>query len=261
MTTTRFFAAAALALLAAAPASATTADFHWSRPMGSSRTVEIRNINGAIHAEASKDGILEVIAIRSSKHQDPESVTINVFESNGRLTFCTLYPSRPGNPPNTCDERGNTSHSSSNSDVEVSYRVKVPAGVTLEARTVNGNVEATGMRGPVDASTVNGEIRIATTSWAEASTVNGSVAVAMSASGWPDGLDFRTVNGSIVLDFSDAPNADLHAQTMHGEIDSEFPLQVQGKVRRNMVQGKIGAGGPELALATLNGSIELRRSR
>jgi hypothetical protein len=170
-----------------------------------------------------------VIAIRSSKKQDPESVTINVFEVNGRVTFCTLYPSRPGDPPNTCDERGNTSHSSSNSDVEVSYRVKVPAGVTLEARTVNGDVEASGNARPGGSSTVNGEIRIATTSWAEASTVNGGVAVAMSASGWPDGLDFRTVNGSIVLDFSGAPNADLRAETMHGEIDSEFPLQVQGR--------------------------------
>jgi len=261
MRTTRILPAAALALLLAAPAFAATADFHWSRAIGSARTVEIRNINGAIHAEASKDGTLEVTAIRSSKKHDPESVEINVFEVDGRLTFCTLYPSRPGFPPNTCDERGNTSHSSSNSDVEVTYRVKVPAGVTLEARTVNGDVEARGMRGPVDANTVNGEIRITTSSWAEASTVNGGVAVAMSASGWPDGLDFRTVNGSIVLDFSDAPNAELRAETMHGGIDSEFPLQVNGTIRRNRVQGRLGSGGPELALATLNGSIELRRSR
>jgi hypothetical protein len=261
MRTTRLLPAAALALLFAGPAFGATADFRWSRAIGSARTIVIRNINGAIRAEASNDGTVEVIAIRSSKKNDPESVKINVFEVDGRLTFCTLYPSRPGSPPNTCDERGNTSHSSTNSDVEVSYRVKVPAGVTLEARTVNGDVEASGMRGPVDASTVNGGIRIGTTSWAEASTVNGGVAVVMSGHGWPEGLDFRTVNGSIVLDFADAPNADLHAETMHGEIDSEFPLQVQGKMRRNMMRGTLGSGGPELALATVNGSIELRRAR
>lgn len=260
MRTTSLLPAAAF-LVFAAPTFAATADFRWSRPIGSARTVEIRNINGAIHAEASNDGTVEVIAVRSSKKHDPESVKINVFEVDGRLTFCSLYPSRPGSPPNTCDERGNTSHSSSNSDVEVSYRVKVPAGVTLEAHTVNGDVEATGMRGPVDARTVNGGIRIATTSWAEASTVNGGVAVAMSGHGWPEGLDFRTVNGSIVLDLADAPNADLRAESMNGEIDSEFPLQVVGKVRRNRVEGKLGSGGPELALATLNGSIELRRAR
>jgi len=261
MKTTSLLPGAVLALLFAAPALAATADFRWSRPIGSVRTVEIRNINGAIHAEASKDGTLEVIAIRRSEKNDPESVKINVFEVAGRLTFCTLYPSRPGSPPNTCDEHGNTSHSSSNSDVEVTYRVKVPAGVTLEANTVNGDVEATGMRGPVDARTVNGEIRIATSSWAEASTVNGGVAVAMAGHGWPDDLDFRTVNGSIVLEFADPPNADFHAETMHGDIDSEFPLQVTGKVRHNHVEGTLGAGGPDLALATLNGSIELRHAR
>ena len=83
----------------------------------------------------------------------------------------------------------------------------------------------------------------------------------MAGHGWPDDLDFRTVNGSIVLELADPPNADLHAQTMHGDIDSEFPLQVTGKMARNQVEGTLGAGGPELALATLNGSIELRHSR
>jgi hypothetical protein len=258
--TSSLLAAAALTLFAA-PAFAATADFHWSRSIGSAHTVEIRNIIGAIHAEASNDGTVEVTAIRSSKKHDPESVKINVFEVDGRLTFCSLYPGRPGSPPNTCDERGNHSHSSSDSDVEVSYRVKVPAGVTLEARTVNGDIEATGMLGPVDARTVNGEIKVGTTSWAQASTVNGGVAVAMAGHGWPDGLDFRTVNGSIVLEMADAPNAALRAETMNGAIDSEFPLTVHGKFRRNKVTATLGSGGPELALATLNGSIELRRAR
>ena len=260
MTTSRLLPAAAL-LLVAAPAFATTANFSWSGPVPAGLAVEIRNINGPIHAEASTNGKLEVVAVRSSKKHDPEVVKIEVFEAKGKLTFCTLYPPRQGKPDNTCDERGSTSHGSDADDVWVSYRVKVPAGVTLEAQTVNGDVEASGMRGPVDARTVNGGIRIATTSWAEATTVNGGVAVAMSARGWPDALDFRTVNGSIVLDLSDAPNADLRAETMHGDIDSEFPLQVQGKIRRNQVRGTLGSGGPELALATLNGSIELRRAR
>jgi hypothetical protein len=249
------------ALFLATPAFATVnSDFHWAGTVERGRTVEIRNINGAIHAEPSKDGTLEVTAIRSSRKYDPASVKIEVFEVDGKLTFCSLYPSKAGSPPNTCDERGNTSHSSSSSDVEVSYRIRVPAGVTLEARTVNGDVVARNLEGPVDARTVNGEIKVATASWAQATTVNGSVAVAMAGRGWPDDLDFRTVNGDIVLDFADAPNADLRAETLHGDIDSDFPLKSVGKIRRNRVRATLGSGGPELALATLNGSIELRRT-
>ena len=256
--TTRFLFAA---LLAAGPAFAATSDFRWSGPVASGRTVEIRNINGAIHAEASTGGTLEVIATRYSKKQDPESVRIEVFEGEeGRITFCTLYPSQKGKPANTCDERGVTNHGS-NSDVTVDYRVKVPAGVVLEAFTVNGNVKAVGMKGPVDARTVNGEIRVTTSSWAEATTVNGGVAVEMAARGWPENLEFRSVNGSIVLDLVGAPNASLRAETMHGDIDSDFPLEVTGKIRKNRIQGTLGSGGKELALSTLNGSIELRKAR
>jgi len=261
MRTTSLLPGAALALFLAAPAFAATANFEWSGPVPGGRVVAIRNINGPIHAEPAEGGKLELVAVRSSKKHDPEVVKIQVFEADGKLTFCTLYPARAGKPENTCDERGSTSHGSDADDVSVSYRVKVPAGVTLEAETVNGDVEATAMRGPVDARTVNGEIKIATSSWAQASTVNGGVAVAMAGHGWPDDLDFRTVNGSIVLELADPPNADLHAQTMHGGIDSEFPLQVTGKVGRNRVEGTLGAGGPDLGLATLNGSIELRHAR
>jgi hypothetical protein len=251
----------ALALLLATSAGASTTDeFRWSGPVAAGKTVEIRNINGAIHAEASTNGALEVVAIKSSRHQDPSAVKIQVFEAkDGTLTFCTLYPSRAGSPENTCDERGTTNHGST-SDVEVDYRVRVPKGVTFEARTVNGDVKAVALKGPVDAKTVNGEIRVTTSSWAKAATVNGSVAVEMAGKDWPEDLEFKSVNGSIVLDLTEAPNAALRAETMHGAIDSEFPLEVSGTIRRNKLVGTLGAGGKELALATLNGSIELRRA-
>ena len=254
--------ATSLLLLAlAGPAFAASSSFHWSGPVASGKTVEIRNINGGIRAEASTGGTLEVNALRYSKKQDPESVKIQVFEAkDGTLTFCTVYPSRPGSPENTCDEHGYSSHGSDN-DVRVDYTVRVPAGVALEAHTVNGDVKAVAMKGPVEAQTVNGEIRVTTSSWAEATTVNGGVAVEMAGKGWPEDLEFRSVNGSIVLDLIGSPNASLRAETMHGDIDSEFPLEVSGKIRKNRISGTLGSGGRELALQTLNGSIELRKAR
>ena len=49
--------------------------------------------------------------------------------------------------------------------------------------------------------------------------------------------------------------------SMHGDIDSEFALEVSGKIRKNKISGTLGAGGKELAMTTLNGSIELRKAR
>ena len=46
--------------------------------------------------------------------------------------------------------------------MNVDFVVKVPAGVRLVARTVNGAVEASGLTGDVDAETVNGSVKIET---------------------------------------------------------------------------------------------------
>jgi hypothetical protein len=258
MRTTR---GALLALLLLAPASVRAADdFYWSGTIARGKTVEIRNINGPVIAEPSRNGTLEVTAIRRAKKSDPESVRIEAHQEADRVTFCALYPTKAGSPPNTCDERGKMHSHSENNDVWVEFRVQVPAGVRLEAHTVNGEVKALGLSGPVEAQTVNGEVRVETTSWAEARTVNGSVTVAMAGRGWPDGLDFRTVNGDIRLDVDGAVDADLRAETMNGDIASDYPLTVTGRMKKNHVRATIGKGGPELALATLNGSIELRRS-
>ena len=254
-------AAVVLALLMlVARGAAASDDFYWSGAADRGTTVEIRNINGDIHAEPAHDGKLEVTAIRTSKKDDPESVRIEFAQVGDHLMFCALYPSKKGYPPNTCDSEGRSHSHSDNNDVTVTFRVKVPDGVTLEAHTVNGGIEALELNGPIDAQTVNGEVKLSTTSYAEASTVNGSLEVAMAGRGWPDGLDFRTVNGDIRLDVTDALNADLRAETMNGDIESDFPLTVLGRMKRNQVRATIGHGGPELALATLNGSIALRRA-
>jgi DUF4097 and DUF4098 domain-containing protein YvlB len=247
-------------LLLVARGAAAEGDFYWSGAATRGKTVEIRNINGDIHAEPARDGKLEVTAIRTSKKDDPESVRIEFTQVGDHLMFCALYPTKDGYPANTCDAKGRSHSHSDNNDVTVQFRVKVPAGVTLEAHTVNGGIEALRLSGPIDAQTVNGEVKLSTTSYAEASTVNGSLEVAMDGRGWPDGLAFRTVNGDIRLDVTDAVNADLRAETMNGDIASDFPLTVLGRMKRNKVRATIGHGGTELALATLNGSIELRRA-
>ena len=253
-----------LALLGApraAAASPVADDYYWSGAVKSGQTVAIVGINGSIHAEPAKGNTLEVKAIRSSGQRDPALVRIEMHQEGGRITFCAIYPAPAGSSPNTCDSVERMQNHTESDDLTVDFRVLVPAGVGLSAHTVNGEIDARDLEGPIHAETVNGGIELSTSSYAEASTVNGDVDVAMAAKGWPDGLDFRTVNGSIVLHMSGALNADLKAETMNGDIHTDFPLTMQGRMKRNRLHATIGDGGPELALATLNGSIELRKAR
>ncbi|MGH7724051.1 MAG: DUF4097 family beta strand repeat-containing protein [Candidatus Eiseniibacteriota bacterium] len=243
-----------------APAAfAAEEEFYWKGPLAAGKTIEIRGVNGPIRAEAATGREVEVRAIKRAKKDDPSEVRIETVEHADGVTICALYPNRKGKPPNTCDADGGH-NSSEDCDVWVRFTVRVPAGVKLVARTVNGDVEASGLTASVEATTVNGSIDVATKSYAEATTVNGEIEIEMASSGWPAGLDFRTVNGSIQIEMTGTVNADIEAETLNGSIESDFPLTVAGRVNHNKLRGKLGDGGPRLELSTVNGNIELRRT-
>ena len=146
-----------------------------------------------------------------------------------------------------------------NNDVSVRFVARVPPGVRFVGRTVNGDVDAQGLSGPVTIATVNGSTTFSTTSYGEASTVNGSIRGILGASGWNDGLVFHTVNGSITLDLPSDLSADVRASTVNGEISTDFPMLISGRVSRRHLSGTIGNGGRQLDLETVNGSVRLRR--
>lgn len=149
-------------------------------------------------------------------------------------------------------------------DTLVNFRVQVPAGVLLRAKTVNGDVEADGLGSDVRASTVNGNITVSTSGSARVNTVNGSIEARLGRVGSGD-LAFQTVNGGIEVALPEGAGARVRAETVNGDFDTELPLSIEGNVstRRwgpKKIQGTIGAGGPDIELKTVNGSIRLRRS-
>ena len=68
-----------------------------------------------------------------------------------------------------------------------------------------------------------------------------------------------TVNGSITLTLPPDLNTDVKATTVNGDISSDFPMTISGRVSRRKVEGTIGGGGRLLSLDSVNGSITLKR--
>ena len=232
-------------------------DFEWSFPMTSGKTIEIRGVNGTVQAEYTSGKEVEVSAVKHARRSDPASVRIEVNNTDDGATVCAVYPGAG----NDC-ESGDSWHSHTrNNDVVVDFHVKVPRGVHLDARTVNGNVDVDGLRGHVQANTVNGSISISTSETAEATTVNGSITARVGSSDWDESLQFTTVNGAISVIFPEDVNASVDASSMNGSITSDFPLTVRGKIGRRHLSGRIGHGGGELSMSTVNGSIHLRSSQ
>jgi DUF4097 and DUF4098 domain-containing protein YvlB len=144
-------------------------------------------------------------------------------------------------------------------DVNVSFRVRVPAQVRLKAHTVNGAVKALGLTADAEARTVNGSITIESAGVAQGQTVNGSITASLGQANWSGKLALSTVNGGIHLTAPTSLSTELHASTVNGSIDTDFPLTVQGRVSRRELRGTIAGGGRQLELETVNGSIALKR--
>jgi DUF4097 and DUF4098 domain-containing protein YvlB len=125
--------------------------------------------------------------------------------------------------------------------------------------TVNGDVEAMKLSAPLALSTVNGSVRFSTSETGRAQTVNGSITGALGRADWADTLEFKTVNGTITLTLPADVSTDLSAETLSGDVSTDFPLTATSRSSRRRVSGTIGAGGRMLSLRTVNGVIAVRR--
>jgi DUF4097 and DUF4098 domain-containing protein YvlB len=148
-----------------------------------------------------------------------------------------------------------------NNDVNVEFRVKVPAGVRFVGRTVNGGIEARGITADAEAHTVNGGVRLEATGAARAETVNGGITARLGRTDWTGALKLNTVNGGIEMTMPEGLNTDVKASTVNGDIQTDFPLTVTGRISRRKLDGTIGSGGRLLELGTVNGGIALRKAR
>src|SRR2546422_9915971 len=249
----------AVAALALVPRAVTAqGEFHWKGKIAPGKAIEIKGVNGDVRAVAGS-GDVEVTAVKHARRSDPDDVKIEVVQHEDGVTICAVYPS-DGRRENSCDA-GDSGHMNvRDNDVTVDFSLRVPAGVRFVGKTVNGEVAAADLSGDVEANTVNGSIRISTSGSAEAQTVNGSIEASFGRATWSDALEFRTVNGAITLNLPTGLSTEVRASTVNGDIQTDFPMMVTGRVGPRTLRGTIGSGGRRLALETVNGSIRLRKS-
>lgn len=228
--------------------------WNWSGRIAQGRGIEIRAINGDVSAEVATGTEVEVSAVKRGRRSDPTDVRIEVVEHDGGITICAVYPG----DNNRCAAGGGRMNTRNN-DVDVSFTVRVPRGVSFDGNTVNGDVEATGLTGDVDANTVNGSVRLETQGGdASGSSVNGGVTAIVHSIG-QRAMKFHSVNGSVNVTLPAGIDASVEARTVNGSIDTDFPITVNGRMTARRISGTIGRGGRQLDLETVNGSIRLRK--
>jgi len=246
----------------AAPLRAQNDDhWAWHGNVAAGKTVEIRNINGSVTADAASGSEVEVTALkRAGRRGDPKDVRIVTEENADGVTICVVYPNQ--SVADGCAQRGRhrgDDDEDNRNDTEVEFTVHVPRGVEFSGNTVNGDVLARGMTSRTSAHSVNGSVEIETSAGeAEGESVNGTVRATVSGQGTSP-LRFSSVNGAVDLTLPRGLDADLDASTVNGSITSDFEITIQGgmSMRRSRLHGRIGQGGRPLRISTVNGSIRL----
>jgi Putative adhesin len=235
----------------------------WRGKIAPNGVVEIAGIVGDIHTETTSGNEVEVVAVKQGKTSEFDRVHMRVEPSAGGVKICGAFPilnsegesqclsSIKFNSINFADNR--ELHLRSNNgdaqsfrlvDVSLQLRVRVPAGTQLVARTLKGNIEAKGISAKLHA--------IAT---------NGSITASLGAADFSGPVDLKSLNGSVSLTVPGEINAQVHLDTMNGEIATDLPITVSGGFRGNSLEGAIGRGGQRISLSTLNGNVEIRRTR
>lgn len=232
-------------------------EWHWSGKLNADQLLQLRNVNGSIEADGAIGDTIEVFAYKSG--EDKEKIHIETVNSADGVTICAVYPGEG----NTCSASDYHQHTR-DVHAKVDFTVKLPRDLRFDASTVNGKVRAEGMGRVVKAASVNGGVTVSTDAWAQASSVNGSVSVRMGRADWQGTLNLSSVNGSVEVEVPASLSADVHFSSVNGSLDSDLPITVShssGRWGPKTVEGRIGSGGRELKVNTVNGSLRIRSER
>jgi hypothetical protein len=223
------------------------------------QSIWVRDMRGPITVEAARGDSLEVTAVKTFTGSDPGSVRVVAVPTSDGVAICALWGDReeggrcgPGD-----DYKAGNAH---DNDVGVQFTVRLPRGVRIRATTVTGAVRVSGATATVVAGTVDGDVFAETMKGpVQAYSVNGSVHAAVHGFGDTGMVKLTTVNGSVALDLPAGLDVTVSANTVNGEISSDFPLTTSGKLLGHHAAGVIGDGGRRVELNAVNGSVRLKR--
>jgi hypothetical protein len=215
--------------------------------------LELINVNGKITAEASDGAEVELRGERSAKAATDEAardllsrVEMREEVGEGRVRVEVRAPRF----------NGPSGH-------EIKWTVKVPRGVAVDLRTINGGVKMTGLHGDIRARSTNGGITgtglIATA--VDAAVTNGGIEIELAGAITSGSFDLEAVNGGVTLNMPADSKADLTGRCVNGGV-SVAGLEVEklGEATRRRLDAKLNGGGARVSLETVNGGVKFGRT-
>jgi hypothetical protein len=232
----------------------------WSRTYKIPATgrFELINVNGKITAEPTDGNEVIVEGKRTAKARSDEAAKemlakLEIREEVGESTV--RVESRP---PRLSGFSGH----------EIEWTIKVPKGVIVDLRTVNGGVRLNNLANEIHAKTTNGGVKgeNIVPGIIEASAVNGGIEFALSSPlDSTDSVDMETVNGGVTLELPSESKATIAARCVNGgvkveDLDIARDEQANDFDKRRRLNGTMNGGGASVKMNTTNGGVRLSRA-
>jgi DUF4097 and DUF4098 domain-containing protein YvlB len=240
--------------------------------LGANGQIDISNIAGDITVTrgGGSDATIEVTKVSRGRTVDDARemlplVSVEITERAGRVEVRTHYPDD--------DRRTNNRR---NINVSVSYSISAPAGASITAESISGNVSVRDLRGELSLSSISGNIAVANGGRiSNAKSISGNVEITAteieSASNVSSvsgnvtvrnlkarRLDLGSVSGNIIID--DVACDRVQAQTTSGDVDFRGALAGGGRYDLQSHSGEVritlaGDTGFELDANSFSGSV------
>ena len=199
-------------------------------------------------------------------------------DDRGRGTSAGLRRIRNTASGLTIEEENNEMRISTHMHHETSLTISVPVRTSLKLTLMNGDdIVVERVEGELEVNNMNGDISLTNVAGTGIiHSANGEVKAHFTrVTGKP--MSFTTMNGDVDVALPADIKATVRLDSGHGEIYTDFPIEMMpttmqqtvqddrgkgGKYRIKMEKamvGKINGGGVEYTLKTMNGDIHLRR--
>jgi DUF4097 and DUF4098 domain-containing protein YvlB len=199
---------------------------------------------------------------------------LDMNEKDGTAQIYENGPFRNNGNNRSSDYHGFHENSDRRYNVDWNLTIRVPREIALRLRDVNGSIKTEATSGAFDISAVNGSVTGANIAGSGSiSTVNGPTVISFRENPKSDSL-FKSVNGKVDVTYQPNLAAEFDLKTVNGGMftdfesvalastgggsskDGKFVYKSHGNSRI-----RIGSGGPQIRMETVNGSIQIRKAK
>ena len=220
--------------------------------------LELINVNGRITAEPATDDKVTLEGRRTAKGSTDEVAKEMLAKLEIREEVSGDRVRVESRPPRLSGFNGH----------EIEWTIKVPKGVVVDLRTVNGGVRINGLQGEVHAKTTNGGVKGSNVSAniLEASSVNGGIDIELGGALDANGtIDIETVNGGVSLGLASESKATIVARAVNGGVrvdglDIQKQEQSNSSDSKRRLEGTLNGGGAKVNISTTNGGIRISKT-